>query len=424
MDKERKRKERELEEAAGYGGVAPASAARKSQKAGEEGEAQDTKYRDRAAERRQGVSLDYVDVVEPAKELTEEQTKYLGGDIQHTHLVKGLDMSLLLKARDDERAAAMRDGAKEGGKQASLPLANVNVSCEVGRRVKFAMELGEQQRQVVAGGSCVQQDMFLPRRTTYVFDMMAGSPDDAYAVLPILVTRSKDDCPELPPSIRPSLPPSTVSAIAQVVRNVSNGVYAQRAVDRAAAARAARIAAASSSPSADSTPHHTPLPLPPVDMFSDAPLPAFVGPARGGGGAASACDDAPAAAAASPTGAAAAAMPPPRPVSKQKDTKFIGFGGISAAYDDVYDYDRAGWSELQPKEQGAAAGSADDRHVASMFQAVKVDPKEGVAAAIARKKEQERLMKEKEDKKQAGRGGAAKFRVPGAQTPMAKTPMR
>jgi hypothetical protein len=85
----------------------------------------------------------------------------------------------------------VRDRAKEGGKQASLPLANVNVGCEFGRRVKFAMELGEQQRQVVAGGSCVQQDMFLPRRTTYVFDMMAGSPDDAYAVLPILVTRSK-----------------------------------------------------------------------------------------------------------------------------------------------------------------------------------------------------------------------------------------
>jgi hypothetical protein len=29
-----------------------------------------------------------------------------------------------------------------------------------------------------------------------------------------------------------------------------------------------------------------------------------------------------------------------------------------------------------------------NRHVASMFQAVKVDPKEGIAAAIARKKEQ------------------------------------
>ncbi len=39
----RKRKERELVEAAGYGGAAPAAAARKSQKAGEEGEAQDAK---------------------------------------------------------------------------------------------------------------------------------------------------------------------------------------------------------------------------------------------------------------------------------------------------------------------------------------------------------------------------------------------
>jgi hypothetical protein len=116
----------------------------------------------------------------------------------------------------------------------------------------------------------------------------------------------------------PPLPsrPSTVSAIAQVFRRRTSRpkaparhrvvplssispqltphrrssamfpteFYAQRAIDRAAAARAARIAAASASPSADSTPHHTPLPLPPVDMFSDAPLPAFVGPARGGGG--------------------------------------------------------------------------------------------------------------------------------------------
>jgi hypothetical protein len=45
-----------------------------------------------------------------------------------------------------------------------------------------------------------------------------------------------------------------------------------------------------------------------------------------------------------------------------------------------------------------------------MFQAVKVDPKAGIAAAIERKKEQERLMKEKEERKQAGRGGGAKFR--------------
>jgi hypothetical protein len=250
-----------------------------------------------------------------------------------------------------------------------------------------------------------------------VFSMQGGTPDEAYSVLPILVTRSKgarlnapslhplfsllaallpptcppafhpDDCPEVPPSIRPSLPPPTVEAITQVIArhtssrisqllpsfhipyiqldmhnrvlpirpricyldshvtatshsspqvvlNVSTGVYAQRASERAAAARAARAAAASA-PHADSLSSHNALSLPPVDMFSDAPLPAFVGPARAAAAGGSMYDEAPAAAAAQPA-SSAAAMPPPRLVTKPKDTKFIGFGGISAAYDDVY----------------------------------------------------------------------------------------
>jgi IK cytokine len=36
------------------------------------------------------------------KALTAEQTKYLGGDIDHTHLVKGLDFALLSKMRDEQ----------------------------------------------------------------------------------------------------------------------------------------------------------------------------------------------------------------------------------------------------------------------------------------------------------------------------------
>jgi hypothetical protein len=80
-------------------------------------------------------------------------------------------------------------------------------------------------------------------------------------------------------------------------------------------------------------------------MFSDAPLPAFVGPARAGASidaAASMYDDVPdavgatAPAAAAAAAALSAAMPPPRSILKKSDAKFIGFGGISAAYDDVY----------------------------------------------------------------------------------------
>lgn len=32
-----------------------------------------------------------------------ETTKYLGGDVEHTHLVKGLDYALLVKIREEEK---------------------------------------------------------------------------------------------------------------------------------------------------------------------------------------------------------------------------------------------------------------------------------------------------------------------------------
>ena len=31
-----------------------------------------------------------------------ETTKYLGGDVEHTHLVKGLDYALLVKIREED----------------------------------------------------------------------------------------------------------------------------------------------------------------------------------------------------------------------------------------------------------------------------------------------------------------------------------
>ncbi|KAI9095451.1 RED-like protein N-terminal region-domain-containing protein [Phlyctochytrium arcticum] len=74
-------------------------------------------YRDRAKERREGANPDYLETDEmlavlktsetekgsaigPVKEFSQstvsyEQSKYLGGDMQHTHLVKGLDFALL-----------------------------------------------------------------------------------------------------------------------------------------------------------------------------------------------------------------------------------------------------------------------------------------------------------------------------------------
>ncbi|KAL5531633.1 hypothetical protein ACEPAG_4510 [Sanghuangporus baumii] len=63
-------------------------------------------YRDRAAERRTGVAGDFAEVesvletfekqhADEDKEIVEERRKYLGGDSEHTVLVKGLDFALL-----------------------------------------------------------------------------------------------------------------------------------------------------------------------------------------------------------------------------------------------------------------------------------------------------------------------------------------
>lgn len=69
-----------------------------------------SEYRDRAKERREGNNLDYVELKgltqsgqgDRKKEL--ELSKYLGGDEEHTHLVKGLDKALAEKVRREEMA--------------------------------------------------------------------------------------------------------------------------------------------------------------------------------------------------------------------------------------------------------------------------------------------------------------------------------
>ena len=59
-------------------------------------------YRDRVAERKKGLNIDYAQT-ETMNNVSAEHSKYLGGDLKHTHLVKGLDFALLKKVRDEMR---------------------------------------------------------------------------------------------------------------------------------------------------------------------------------------------------------------------------------------------------------------------------------------------------------------------------------
>ncbi|XP_026194232.1 protein Red [Cyclospora cayetanensis] len=80
-------------------------------------------YRDRADERRKQKQAFYAHVAEELAEIKErsvEESKFLGGDIEHTHLVKGLDLALLAKVRGELSKEQQRKPKTEEAPQDKL----------------------------------------------------------------------------------------------------------------------------------------------------------------------------------------------------------------------------------------------------------------------------------------------------------------
>ncbi|KAF9224007.1 hypothetical protein BS17DRAFT_780343 [Gyrodon lividus] len=104
----------------------------------------DLKYRDRAAERRGGVGNDYAQIeavledfekrgTHEDKDVLEQQRKYLGGDSEHTILVKGLDMSLLEQNRARAVSSTEDDDILE---QAFVEAASPSLATESRKRTR------------------------------------------------------------------------------------------------------------------------------------------------------------------------------------------------------------------------------------------------------------------------------------------------
>ncbi|GFH06585.1 uncharacterized protein HaLaN_01239, partial [Haematococcus lacustris] len=127
--------------------------------------------RDRAEERRRGINPDYVsankllnvigsDGAVDTSKLSIEDTKYLGGDLDHTHLVKGLDFALLQKTRSST------EKSKQEGEQGEDSAAKAQV-----------------------------YEQFLPRRMAFVYEFEADE-NGQVADIPTTLRRSKADCPQ------------------------------------------------------------------------------------------------------------------------------------------------------------------------------------------------------------------------------------
>ncbi|KAI7820008.1 RED-like protein N-terminal region-domain-containing protein [Gamsiella multidivaricata] len=239
-----------------------------------------SKYRDRATERRQGMNPDYIETeqilstleeaaAEVAPEVMYEQSKFLGGDREHTHLVKGLDYALLNKVRQEDSGqdsevadldkvfetvekAVKAEGSTVMKQEEEVPETNSVLARDV---FKYAIEEPAKRPPKV-------NEMFLPGRTVFVFELpittkskkpKAGFVEDnnPFAV-PTTVVRSRADVdqhlagtvenPEADMVMKKVM--DVLQAIRTGERKIGESEAELKAKRKAAAAAAAKIAAA------------------------------------------------------------------------------------------------------------------------------------------------------------------------------------
>ncbi|XP_063833085.1 protein Red [Ostrinia nubilalis] len=225
------------------------------------------KYRDRARERRDGLndigptdptsntSSAYravapdlksgMDAKERRRQLIQE-SKYLGGDMEHTHLVKGLDYALLQKVRSEittreqEQEAEMErlveapapapvvEPAKEKKEPVVVQEEEMQFKTQMGKNI-FNMLLEQKNKKVT------RNELFAPGRMAYVVELEEEGAIDSD--IPTTLTRSKADVPE--PDERSSASSANdvvLDKLAQIFAYLRHGRHRRlkRAKDKAA----------------------------------------------------------------------------------------------------------------------------------------------------------------------------------------------
>lgn len=173
------------------------------------------KYRDRARERRDGLNKDYDEQAElqsttadyravapdakvgedyaERRKLVIQESKYLGGDMEHTHLVKGLDYALLEKVKAEITSKEQEEEELESVlKQKSEKKDEELVDEE---QMDFRTKMGRNiYRQLFCRKLPERNELFLPGRMAYVVDL---EDDFTESDVPTTLIRSKADCPSL-----------------------------------------------------------------------------------------------------------------------------------------------------------------------------------------------------------------------------------
>ncbi|XP_053400191.1 protein Red-like [Mercenaria mercenaria] len=196
------------------------------------------KYRDRARERRDGhnddqadtisTTADYRAVAPDAKSVENlaerrkqviQESKYLGGDMEHTHLVKGLDYALLEKVRaeisskelqeEQEMEKAVSQDAKE--KKEEEPEEHIQFKTKMGRNI---------YRTLFKSKDTGRNELFIQGRMAYVVDL---EDEFADSDVPTTTIRSKADCPSLEVSTTLTTNDIVINKLTQILSYLRQG---------------------------------------------------------------------------------------------------------------------------------------------------------------------------------------------------------
>lgn len=210
------------------------------------------KYRDRARERRDGANPDYqsedplntasayravapdlksgMDAAERRRQMIQE-SKFLGGDMEHTHLVKGLDYALLQKVRSEiktkeyEQEIQMEELAKNVDEEVEA-LVQEKESKKVSEKeedeMKFETKLGRNIHRSIAmlkSRHVERNELFVPGRMAYVIDL----EEDAETDIPTTLIRSKVDTPALDSTPTLTTNDIVINKLAQILTYLRQG---------------------------------------------------------------------------------------------------------------------------------------------------------------------------------------------------------
>ncbi|XP_034945864.1 protein Red [Chelonus insularis] len=203
------------------------------------------KYRDRARERRDGTNGDYqtedpmnnasayravapdlksgMDAAERRRQMI-QQSKFLGGDMEHTHLVKGLDYALLQKVRSEIEAKETEQ--EQEMEKLVKPKEKPKEKKEVEKKndeTLFKTKIGRNIHKtimIMKSKTVERNELFTPGRMAYVIEL---DDENADVDIPTTLIRSKADVPTVDATPTLTTNDIVINKLAQILSYLRQG---------------------------------------------------------------------------------------------------------------------------------------------------------------------------------------------------------